>query len=146
MADEQISAQLVVLDVSDNVAVARTNIATGTRLTCGGADFAALDSVPAGHKIAVRPIQRSAAVTKYGQIIGQATSDIRPGEHVHSHNLAIVDVHADYAACSQIPDINEIIFVLLQYKIIEFKHSTHETIIISNYSFFYNDHCKLFTK
>lgn len=104
MADEQISAQLVMLDTSDNVAVARTNIAADTPLTWFDDKFKAVDSVPAGHKIAVRPVKQGAAVTKYGQIIGQATSDIRPGQHVHSHNLAIVDVHADYAACSQIPD------------------------------------------
>jgi len=43
--------------------------------------------VPAGHKIAMRPIPAGATVLKYGYPIGVATRDISPGEHVHSHNL-----------------------------------------------------------
>ncbi len=41
-----------------------------------------------GHKVAVRPIKRGEAVVKYGFPIGTATADIRPGEPVHTHNLA----------------------------------------------------------
>ena len=43
--------------------------------------------IPAGHKIALRPIAAGEAVIKYGDPIGMATRDIAPGEHVHSHNL-----------------------------------------------------------
>ena len=44
-------------------------------------------SNPAGHKIATARIEKGAPVRKYGQIIGQATADVQPGEWVHSHNL-----------------------------------------------------------
>jgi altronate dehydratase len=47
--------------------------------------------VPAGHKIAVRRIAAGAEVRKFGQIIGVATADIEPGEHVHAHNLVFMD-------------------------------------------------------
>ncbi len=103
MLDEKISHALVMLDSFDNVAVARISIPVGTSLKCPEGEFSAADPIPAGHKIAVVPITKGTAVRKYGQIIGQATADIAPGQHVHSHNLAMVDVHADYAPCSQIP-------------------------------------------
>ena len=41
-----------------------------------------------GHKYARRAIRRGENVVKYGMPIGHATRDIRPGEHVHVHNLA----------------------------------------------------------
>ncbi len=37
---------------------------------------------------------------KYNQIIGFATADIAPGEHVHTHNLAMGDFDRDYAFCA----------------------------------------------
>src|SRR5438477_2369217 len=67
----------------DNVMVALRLIAGGTEVD--GVTVAS--DVPAGHKIATRPIPAGATVLKYGYPIGVATRDIAPGEHVHSHNL-----------------------------------------------------------
>jgi len=67
----------------DNVMVALRLIAGGTEVD--GVTVAS--DVPAGHKIAMRPIAAGATVLKYGYPIGVATRDIAPGEHVHSHNL-----------------------------------------------------------
>ena len=41
-----------------------------------------------GHKYALCDIAKGENVIKYGQPIGHATSDIKEGEHVHTHNLA----------------------------------------------------------
>ncbi|MBI1247489.1 altronate dehydratase [bacterium] len=103
MLDENISSQLVLLDSFDHLAVAKTPIPAGTRLRTPDGEFQTQDLIPAGHKVAIREIPQGEAVLKYGQIIGQATQPITPGEHVHSHNLAMFDMHADYAPCSQIP-------------------------------------------
>ena len=40
-----------------------------------------------GHKYAVCDISKGERIIKYGYPIGVATTDIRKGEHVHSHNL-----------------------------------------------------------
>ena len=40
-----------------------------------------------GHKYAVRDIKSGENIIKYGSPIGHALSDIKKGEHVHSHNL-----------------------------------------------------------
>ena len=53
----------------------------------GSASFEVEADVPVGHKVCVRPILRGEKVLKYGASIGSATSDIRPGQHVHTHNL-----------------------------------------------------------
>jgi altronate hydrolase len=72
----------------DNVAVATEAVAPGRRLSLADADLDALDAIPPGHKIAIRPIASGQPVIKYGQPIGIATVDIEPGRHVHSQNLA----------------------------------------------------------
>lgn len=68
----------------DNVGVALRTLGKGERY----AEILALDAVPAGHKIALQVIRAGDAVTKYGYVIGIATAEIKPGEHVHIHNMA----------------------------------------------------------
>ncbi len=74
------------IHADDNVVIARSQLVGGTRIDSEGLTVAGL--VPAGHKIATRPIRSGEAVRRYGQIIGSATQDIAPGQHVHVHNLA----------------------------------------------------------
>ncbi|MCB1679779.1 MAG: altronate dehydratase [Halioglobus sp.] len=56
-------------------------------------------NIPAGHKVARRPIPCGAPVHRYNQVIGFATADIQPGEHVHTHNMEMGQVKLDYAFC-----------------------------------------------
>lgn len=44
-------------------------------------------TVPTGHKVALCDIKTGDTVIKYGYPIGVATTDIKSGEHVHSHNM-----------------------------------------------------------
>ncbi|MCX8038158.1 MAG: UxaA family hydrolase [Candidatus Sumerlaeia bacterium] len=85
MASE--SARVLLLSENDNVGVALTAIAPGTRLSVAGAELTAHDKVPAGHKIATRAIAKGESVIKYGAPIGEATRAIAAGEHVHVHNV-----------------------------------------------------------
>lgn len=45
------------------------------------------EDIPAGHKYALRDIEKGSYVIKYGEIIGRATEIIRQGEWVHTHNV-----------------------------------------------------------
>lgn len=86
------------LSPADNVVVARTDLLPNAALpdegvTCRG-------HVPAGHKLATARIAKGEAARKYNQIIGFATADIEPGEHVHTHNLAMGNFARDYAFCA----------------------------------------------
>lgn len=51
--------------------------------------LADLPGVPAGHKIARRALSAGAQVRKYGQLIGETTSPVGEGDHVHTHNLVM---------------------------------------------------------
>ncbi len=59
--------------------------------------MAAAQRIPAGHKVAVRPIASGEEIRRYGQIIGFATAPIAPGQHVHEHNCGMGDFAKDYA-------------------------------------------------
>ena len=80
---------------ADNVVVARVDILSGTEIPAEG--VTALDVVPAGHKIATRPIAAGEPVRKYDQIIGFASEPVEAGAHVHVHNCAMGDFERDYA-------------------------------------------------
>lgn len=82
------------LNVADNVVVALADLKKG--LDIGDQGVTCLDTIPSGHKIATAVIDPGAPVKKYGQIIGFATRLIRPGEHVHTHNLTVGDFDRDY--------------------------------------------------
>jgi altronate hydrolase len=85
---------IIRLHESDNVVIARMDLAVGTaipheKITC-------LDPIAHGHKVATANIEKGEAVKKYGQIIGFASRDIEPGRHVHTHNVELRDFERDY--------------------------------------------------
>ncbi|WP_404402086.1 UxaA family hydrolase [Pelagibacterium halotolerans] len=76
----------IVLNATDNVAVAIDNLASNIDVASG---VATRQRVSKGHKVAIAPIAEGDAVRKFGQIIGFATSAIAPGEWVHEHNCGM---------------------------------------------------------
>lgn len=93
------AALTIRLDPADNVVVARLDMLPGTELP--GEGVRVVGHVPAGHKVATRPIAPGEPVRKYGQIIGFASRPIAPGEHVHVHNCGLHDFARDYAIGSE---------------------------------------------
>jgi altronate hydrolase len=87
---ECVGGRALVLHPGDSVAVAVETIEPGPVEAVGdarGRCAECLQSIPAGHKIALRGIARGEEVIKYGRPIGRATCDIEAGSWVHSHNL-----------------------------------------------------------
>ena len=84
---------LIRLHPDDNVLVVRHPLGLGQELAEFGLRTRA--QVPAGHKIAARRIAAGERVRKYNVVIGAATRDIEAGEHVHGHNLSLVDEYRD---------------------------------------------------
>ena len=82
------AAPFIRIHADDDVVIARTQLVGGTALE-NGVTVSGL--VPPGHKVAVRAIAKGQPVRRYGQVIGHATADIAPGQHVHVHNLAFAD-------------------------------------------------------
>ncbi len=87
--------EVLILHPTDSVAIALTDLSAGTRIDAAGTDLKT--DVPRGHKIATKALAPGQPVLRYGQIIGQATAEISPGEHIHSHNLGMGD-HSDSVA------------------------------------------------
>ncbi len=74
------------IHAADDVVIARHQLVGGLHIASENITVAGL--IPAGHKIAVKAIAVGQPVRRYNQIIGVATRDILPGQHVHTHNLS----------------------------------------------------------
>jgi altronate dehydratase small subunit len=87
----QATHKTIMMKPQDKVAIALSNIAKGTAITvtCQDQSFSVelLDGIEFGHKFAVVSINKGEDILKYGEVIGAASRDIIPGEHVHVHNL-----------------------------------------------------------
>ena len=85
---ETLSSPAIQLHHEDNVAIAIRRLDPGQTFKLGNLETQCLDLIPPGHKVAIAPISSGQKVLKYGQPIGMASASIKPGEHVHSHNLS----------------------------------------------------------
>lgn len=85
--------RFLVHDKQDSVGVATVDIKKGDKArgmymdTQENIDMQAASDVPLGHKIALKAHSSNDSVIKYGHDIGKVIENIKPGEHVHIHNL-----------------------------------------------------------
>lgn len=103
MTSTETSLEVVYLHPDDNICVAARRLEEGSEITVAGRRLTLREPVKLGHKLAIEPIPQGKFVRKYGQIIGQATRGIGPGQWVHSHNLAQSDFERDYAKSRAVP-------------------------------------------
>ena len=80
---------LLVISPKDNVAIVLRDVVGGEELSLGGARLIAAEDIPYTHKIALTDIPAGTAVIKYGEQIAESGRDIKKGERVHLHNLAV---------------------------------------------------------
>jgi altronate hydrolase len=94
------------LDPNDDVIIAARPLKEGARIA--DEDLSCRQAIPAGHKIASRQLAAGEPVRRYNQIIGFATAEILPGDHVHSHNLAFNTFERDYAIGADVKAVPKI--------------------------------------
>ena len=87
-------APVIRLHPDDGVLIARSSLPPGMVVADG---VTTAERIPAGHKVAIKPIAVGEPVRRYGQIIGFATAPIAPGQHVHTQNCGMGDFAKDYA-------------------------------------------------
>ena len=79
------------LSPDDSVATVLRAVTRGEKLRIGSGGavtvIEAVENIPLCHKIALVALGRGDRILKYGEPIGEATQAIRPGCHVHVHNL-----------------------------------------------------------
>lgn len=85
----------------DNVATAIRDIPAGKAAKVGIGEESVTITVDKdisfGHKFALRHIRSGEEILKYGTVIGRATQDIQPGQHVHVHNVESTRGRGDLA-------------------------------------------------
>ena len=77
----------MLIEPTDNVAVAVEPIQAGETTLAGGEELTANQFIKEGHKLARRDIPKGGEIIKYGVHIGVATQDIKKGDWVHEHNV-----------------------------------------------------------
>ncbi|NIU82216.1 MAG: D-galactarate dehydratase [Candidatus Thorarchaeota archaeon] len=89
------------INESDNVATATKNIEQDEKVQIISPEgdtviiTESLDYIPFGHKIAIKPFSEGEEILKYGEIIGLASKQIKPGEWVHVHNVVSARLHVE---------------------------------------------------
>src|SRR5712692_1918109 len=96
MATVAITDVAIVLNPGDDVAIAKRPIPAGTILEDAGGRIEVRQDIKPGHKVARRARRTGDEVRRYGQVIGFATVDIAVGDHVHTQNLAVGELHREY--------------------------------------------------
>src|SRR5687768_1553160 len=99
----EMSDVAVLLHPSDHVAIAKQPLLPRTVLNTPHGEIKIAQMIPPGHKFALLAVTKDEPIRRYGQIIGFATLDVKPGQHVHSHNLAVGEggLTLDYAYASE---------------------------------------------
>ncbi|MGH7967804.1 MAG: UxaA family hydrolase, partial [Limisphaerales bacterium] len=101
MPERRFEETAILLHPTDNVAVLKKSLAPGDEVIFNSARLPVTERIGPGHKLALAPIPAEAPVRKYGQIIGFALESIRPGAHVHTHNIGVRDFGRDYQFCAE---------------------------------------------
>jgi len=86
----------IVINSKDNVATAVRDLNKDTivKVEVSGKilEIKLRDQIKLGHKFAIKRIGKGEYVIKYGEPIGRALCDIEIGEHVHIHNVGVLDL------------------------------------------------------
>ena len=82
----------IVLNSKDNVATALADLSAGDSIALetdkNQLSVKLVNPIQFGHKFSLVDIKAGTTILKYGEVIGEATKDIKAGEHVHVHNVA----------------------------------------------------------
>ena len=89
------------LSASDNVVTLTRPLEAGSAVE----EVLTTSMIPRGHKVAMRAIATGEPVTKYAQLIGYASRDIAPGDHVHTHNVDFRNTEHAYAFATDLKPV-----------------------------------------
>ena len=91
----------IIVNPKDNVATGLTDLEAGDvvemEIDKRVISMTLVDPIPLGHKFSLTRIKSDSPIIKYGEIIGKATTDIQPGQHVHVHNIGSTRAGGDLA-------------------------------------------------
>jgi len=80
----------IMMEEKDNVATVLSAVEKNdkVKIILGKNHFTVLakESIPFGHKVALRKIVKGENIIKYGEVIGRARDEIKKGTYIHVHN------------------------------------------------------------
>ena len=79
--------KILILNEIDNIAVCLVDMDIGEVIRQDALNLTIQNRIPRGHKVATKAIAKDEGIIKYGERMGHATSEIKIGEHVHTHNV-----------------------------------------------------------
>ena len=87
----------ILLDKKDNVATCTSAAKAGDTIKIiGGGEIFCVEDIPIWHKVALKKIPAGEKIFKYGEVIGEASTEILAGGCVSHEN--IFSVPRDYAS------------------------------------------------
>ena len=92
------------LHAKDSVVVALKELPQGTKIQVAGVEVTMRQTIPPGHKVAIKSIAADQSVWKFGWPIGLSNGPIAAGDHVHSHNLRCDHTIDLEAIATEIPE------------------------------------------
>ncbi len=101
--DSSLTPEVILHNPRDNLCVAACDLPVGRRVTAGGGTIELAQAVPQGHKVALSAIATGEPAIKFGQIIGFASTAIRPGDWIHTHNLSASEFARECPRATDIP-------------------------------------------
>jgi len=79
--------KILILNENDNIAVCLVDMEVGEVIRQDALNLTIQNRIPRGHKVATKAIAKDEGIIKYGERMGHATSEIKIGEHVHTHTV-----------------------------------------------------------
>ena len=95
------------LHAQDSVVVALKELPQGTKINVGSTEITLRQTIPAGHKLAIKTLEPDQSVWKFGWPIGLTNCRVEAGDHVHSHNLRCDHTIDLEAIATEIPESPE---------------------------------------
>ena len=90
---------IMVMKQTDNVAVCLEEKSSGETVEVplggGSTRLTLIDDIPFAHKFALTDIDAGGNIIKYGEVIGLASTPIKAGQWVHTHNVESVRGRGD---------------------------------------------------
>lgn len=80
-------SRLILQSPQDNCLIAGAPLEAGERLVIEGETVCLEKRIDLGHKLARVALRADEKVLRYGAVIGHVTTEVSPGEHLHTHNM-----------------------------------------------------------
>lgn len=92
--------KIYIHEENDDVGVAITDLGEGDQVKAKvlksedtvEKEVGVKEDVPLTHKVALVDMEKGHEVIEYDEVIGEATENIKAGEHVHTHNIKSIKV------------------------------------------------------